>query len=252
MTASEAADGTRRARPHSLASQVAEFVEELCVGPGAAPGQRLPSEKELAERFGVSRVVVREALKTLEAKGLVHRRQGRPAVIASPNALPVQDFIAVSVLRDRRALMEFTEIRKALEVHGARLAAQRLGTGEAEEARGALERARATIGRMRAAPLDMANRLATDRDFHLAVAAASGNLSLVRMLEALEQSLAGSREQSHRRFLAHAADPASSADEHEELLGAVSSGDPARAVAAMEDHLQVTLQEIRTRPDPAP
>ena len=238
----------RRARPNSLTAQVVSFIEELCLAPGAEPGTQLPSEKELAERFGVSRVVLREAMKTLEAKGLVHRRQGKPAVIASPNALPVETFIALSVLRDRRALMEFTEIRKALEVHGARLAAQRIAGPEEEETREHIARARESIAQMRAAPLDMANRLGTDVAFHRAIAAASGNRSLTQILDALEQSLAGSREQSHRRFLAVCADPASSADEHEEVLAAVLSGDPARAVAAMEDHLQVTLQEIETRP----
>ncbi len=238
----------RHARPNSLTSQVVAFVEELCVGPDAQPGSQLPSEKELAERFGVSRVVLREALRTLEAKGLIHRRQGKPAVIASPNALPVENFVALSVLRDRRALMEFTEIRKALEVHGARLAAQRIAGPEEEQTREDIARARRAIADMRAAPLDVPNRVRTDFAFHQALIAASGNRSLTQILDALERSLADSREQSHRRFLATAQDPAVSATEHEEVLEAVLSGDPARAVAAMEEHLQVTLREIETRP----
>ncbi|WP_398694428.1 FadR/GntR family transcriptional regulator [Streptomonospora wellingtoniae] len=241
--------GPQRARPHSLTAQVVDFVEELCVGPGAKPGGRLPSEKELAERFGVSRVVLREAMKTLEAKGLVHRRQGKPAVIASPNALPVENFVALSVLRDRRALMEFTEIRKALEVHGARLAAQRIAGPEQEQTREDIARAREAIAEMRSDPLDVPTRLRTDVAFHQALAAASGNRSLTQILDALEQSLAESRERSHRRFLATAEDPAASATEHEVVLDAVLTGDPAHAVAAMEHHLQVTLHEIRTRPD---
>src|SRR5690625_3297782 len=155
----------QRARPHSLTAQVVDFVEELCVGPDAKPGRQLPSEKELAERFGVSRVVLREAMKTLETKGLVHRRQGKPAVIASPNALPVESFVALSVLRDRRALMEFTEIRKALEVHGARLAAHRIAGPEEEQTRPHVDRARRSIAEMRADPLDMPTRVRTDFDF---------------------------------------------------------------------------------------
>ncbi|GAA4917047.1 FadR/GntR family transcriptional regulator [Streptomonospora salina] len=243
-------NGPQRARPHSLTAQVVDFIEELCVGPDATPGGRLPAEKELAERFGVSRVVLREAMKTLEAKGLVHRRQGKPAVIASPNALPVENFIALSVLRDRRALMEFTEIRKALEVHGARLAAQRIAGPEEEHTREHIARARRAVADMRADPLDVPTRLRTDVQFHQALAAASGNGSLTQMLDALEQSLAQSREQSHRRFLATAEDPAASADEHDVVLEAVLTGDPARAVAAMEHHLEVTLHEIQTRPEP--
>ncbi|MFD1719610.1 FadR/GntR family transcriptional regulator [Georgenia deserti] len=239
----------RRAEPRSLTAQVVELVEELCLAPDARPGDHLPSENELAERFGVSRVVLREAMKTLEARGLVHRRQGKPAVIASPNALPIENFVALAVLRDRRALMEFTEIRKALEVHGARLAAERIAGPEEPDTREHIARARASIAELRADPETMATRLRTDVAFHQSLALASGNGSLAQILQALEKSLAASRERSHRRYLDGGGDPAGSATEHEELLEAVLSGDPSRAAAAMEHHLQVTLHEIETRPD---
>ncbi|OEU96284.1 GntR family transcriptional regulator [Streptomyces oceani] len=238
-----------RARPRSLTSQVVEFIEELCVGPDVTPGDQLPPEGELATRFGVSRVVLREAMKTLEARGLVQRRQGKPAVVASPNALPVEKFVAFAVLRDKRALMEFTEIRKALEVHGARLAAQRIAGPEEPQTRPYVARAREAIAEQRADPLDMRNRLRTDFAFHQALVAAAGNASLTQILDALERSLAESREESHRRYLASGADPAGSATEHEVLLDAVLTGDPAHAVAAMEHHLQVTLREIESRPE---
>ena len=241
--------GTMRAQPRSLTAQVVEFIEELCVGPDITPGDQLPPEGELAARFGVSRVVLREAMKALEARGLVQRRQGKPAVVASPNALPVEKFVALAVLRDKRALMEFTEIRKALEVHGARLAAQRIAGPEEPETRAHIARAREAIAEQRAAPLDMPTRIHTDVAFHQALVAAAGNTSLTQILDALEHSLAESREESHRRYLATGADPAGSATEHEELLDAVLTGDPACAVAAMEDHLQVTLREIETRPE---
>lgn len=238
-----------RAQPRSLTAQVAEFIEELCVGPDVAPGDQLPPEGELAARFGVSRVVLREAMSTLEARGLVQRRQGKPAVVASPNALPVEEFVALAFLRDKRALIEFTEIRKALEVHGARLAAQRLAGPEKPQALPHIARAREAIAEQRADPLDMPTRIRTDFAFHQALVAASGNVSLTQILDALERSLAKSREESHRRYLATGADPAGSATEHEELLDAVLTGDPAQAVAAMEHHLHVTLQEIESRPD---
>ncbi|MFI8849440.1 FadR/GntR family transcriptional regulator [Streptomyces sp. NPDC053499] len=238
-----------RAQPRSLTTQVVEFIEELCVGPDVEPGSQLPPEGELAARFGVSRVVLREAMKTLEARGLVQRRQGKPAVVASPNALPVEKFVAFAVLRDKRALMEFTEIRKALEVHAARLAAQRIAGPEEPQTRPHIARAREAIAQQRANPLDMPTRIRTDVAFHQALVAAAGNTSLTQILDALERSLAESREESHRRYLATGADPARSATEHEELLDAVLTGDPAQAVAAMEYHLQITMQEIESRPE---
>ncbi|WP_199734801.1 FadR/GntR family transcriptional regulator [Cellulomonas sp. PhB143] len=225
-----------------------ELVEELCVAPAAAAGDALPSEGELATRFGVSRMVLREAMNTLEARGLVVRRQGKPAVIASPNALPVENFVALAVLRDRRALVEFTEIRAGLEIHGVRLAAQRLTGAERAAALVHIDAARRTCADLRADPADVANRVRADLTFHKELVAASGNSSLVQILDALERTLAASREQSHQSYLASGADPAASATEHDVLLDAVLSGDPARAATEMEHHLRVTLQEIETRP----
>lgn len=241
--------GEMRAQPHSLTAQVVEFIEELCLDSDVSPGDQLPPEGELATRFGVSRVVLREAMKTLEARGLVQRRQGKPAVVASPNAIPVEKFVALAVLRDKRAVMEFTEIRKALEVHAARLAAQRIAGPEEPETRPHLARAREAIAEQRADPLDMPTRIRTDVAFHQALVGTAGNTSLTQILDALERSLGESREESHRRYLATGADPAGSATEHEELLDAVVTGNPAQAVAAMEYHLQVTLHEIETRPE---
>lgn len=248
FTPQPAVRGAMRARPRSLTTQVVEFIEELCVGPDVSPGDQLPPEGELATRFGVSRVVLREAMKTLETRGLIQRHQGKPAVVASPNALPVENFVALAVLRDKRALLEFTEIRKALEVHGARLAAQRIAGPQEPETRPYIAEARRAIAEQRSDPLDMPTRVRTDIAFHRALVAAAGNTSLTQILDALERSLSESREESHRRYLATGADPAGSATEHEVLLDAVLTGDPAQAVAAMEHHLQITLQEIESRP----
>ncbi|MGH2930571.1 MAG: FadR/GntR family transcriptional regulator, partial [Solirubrobacteraceae bacterium] len=230
-------------RPNSLTSQVESLIEEMCTGRDARPGDELPPEGQLAERFGVSRAVVREAMRAAEAQGFVRTRQGKPAVISEPNAQPVEDFAIRSVLRDNRSARELTEVRKALEVHSARLAALRVRAWRDEARDGAdpitaaIADARSALEAHRDCPYDAPERAAVDVEFHHALAAIGGNAMLGQILTALDSALHDSREEHHHAAVRAGDDPAVFYNQHREVLEAVLSGDPLRAVAAMESHL---------------
>jgi GntR family transcriptional repressor for pyruvate dehydrogenase complex len=238
---------TRRPlRVTSLVSQVENLIEEMCVGSDFRPGDELPAEAHLAEAFGVSRVVVREAMRVVEARGFVRRRQGKQAVVNEPNARPLEDFAVRSALRSKRSLLELTEVRKALEVHAARQAALRVRTDDVARQ---VNSARELIATMRQRRPNARQRAALDIAFHHALAEMSGNAMLAQMLAALDKPLNESREENHRASLRSAADPATWVDEHEQLLDAILNGDPHDAVTAMEEHLNLSLREIETRPN---
>src|SRR6266508_2715689 len=110
----------------SVLGSVIERLEGL-IFDGFEPGNTLPSEGKLAEALGVSRLTVREATRTLEARGLLHIRQGRRPTVAAPNGALVGDFFKLAVRRDPRALLDLLDVRRALEVHIATLAAKRAG-----------------------------------------------------------------------------------------------------------------------------
>jgi len=112
--ASEAAGG--------ITETVVQRLEDLVLGE-LEPGAELPSEAELAARFEVSRLTVREAARWLQARGLVEIRQGRRTMVAHPNAGPIGGFFTAAVRRDPRQLLDLLEVRRALEVHIASLAA---------------------------------------------------------------------------------------------------------------------------------
>lgn len=232
----------------SLASQVATLIEEQCIASGLAPGDKLPSEGELAAEFGVSRVVVREAMKTVEARGLVHRHQGKRAVIAEPNARPIEDYVTRSAQMDKRNVLELTEVRKALEVHGARLAAAQIAINR-DGYDGQLTRAQALIAEMYGCPPSADDRATLDVAFHHVLAELSGNVILAQMLGALDRPLHASRRQHHQASIDAGAPPRRWADEHQAVLDAITSGDAPRAVAAMEDHLDLSIHEVESRPD---
>lgn len=232
----------------SLATQVATLIEEECIASGLEAGDKLPSEGELAIEFGVSRVVVREAMKTVEARGLVHRHQGKRAVVAEPNARPIEDYVTRSASMDKRNVLELTEVRKALEVHGARLAAVQVGV-DREASAELINQAQALIGEMYRCPPNAAERAALDIAFHHVLAEMSGNVILAQMLGALDRPLHTSREQHHQASIDAGAPRDRWAEEHQAVLDAIASGDTPRAVSVMEDHLDLSIHEVELRPE---
>src|SRR6266508_5435057 len=150
----------------SILDSVIQQLEGLIFG-GLEPGEALPSEGKLAEALGVSRLTVREATRTLEARGLLEIRQGRRPRVAAPNGALVGDFFKIAVRRDPRALLDLLEVRRALEVHIAVLAAKRATKGD-------LADMEMSIAAMRAGDRPDAFH-AADVRFHENLAAASGN-----------------------------------------------------------------------------
>jgi DNA-binding FadR family transcriptional regulator len=220
--------------------QVAEQLREAILDGTLADGEVLPAERELCERFGVSRTSVREALRALQAQGLV--------VAAGPNApLRVAGAEAYSVATVRSSLdhllrlggvplADLVELRVALEAAVVECAARRLPRPD-------LAPAHAEIGAMHAAALDVAAFEEADVRFHLALAVASGNRALELVMIAVRDSVA-----SHLlEALQALRDPGATLErlvrEHEAILAAVAERDAERAGELMRDHILGLYQE---------
>ncbi|HKG27352.1 MAG TPA: GntR family transcriptional regulator, partial [Thermomicrobiales bacterium] len=89
------------------------------------PGQRLPTERELADSFGVSRGVIREALKVLGSMGLVESRQGSGTYVCSNPVPSISRALTLSATTEEHSIFRLYELREPLDVAAARLAAQR-------------------------------------------------------------------------------------------------------------------------------
>src|SRR5215211_6199443 len=119
----------RRVGPGSVVDGVIERLEELIFS-RLDPGEMLPSEGQLAEALAVSRLSVREATRTLQARGLLEISKGRRPRVTAPNGSLVGDFFNSAIRRDPRALLDLLDVRRALEVHIAALAARRASNGD--------------------------------------------------------------------------------------------------------------------------
>src|SRR5215207_9902345 len=105
--------------------QIVRQIQEAIRDNALTEGDRLPTERELAETFGVSRSVVREAIKVLSAQGLVESRQGSGLFVRNRPIESVSRAIVLSVSPDLMSVERLFEFRKLLEVDAARLAATR-------------------------------------------------------------------------------------------------------------------------------
>jgi GntR family transcriptional repressor for pyruvate dehydrogenase complex len=205
---------------------------------GFEPGDTLPAEGKLAEALGVSRLTVREATRSLEARGLLEITQGRRPRVAAPNGALVGDFFKSAVRRDPRALLDLLEVRRALEVHIVVLAAKRATKGD-------LADMEMSIAAMRAGGDSSDAFHAADVRFHENLAAASGNRLLVFLIEAFGEPLRESRLRSFAGHLARGGAVDDVIQQHQAILDAVAAHNPKAAAQAMRDHLQQTEQDLR-------
>lgn len=222
------ADPIRPISRRRLYQQIADEIEHAILSGVLAPGTRLPSEHELAEQYGVSRNVVREALKRLKEHGLILIRTGSGAFVSTPTAQPVTDALQRLIRHSASdvAVSHLYEVRRFLEPHGALLAAQR---GDSR-AHASIEAAFSSMQDHRSNPAAWTN---ADLEFHLAVASGSGNPLFRSILNPLTDSLrtviqAGYGD--HRNVTA-------GLEAHARILGAILQRDGPAAYQAMLDHL---------------
>lgn len=227
----------------NVTETVVERIEDLLFGE-LTPGTELPSESDLATELGVSRLTVREATKALQARGLLEVRQGRRPVVAHLSAGPIGDFFTSAVRRDPRRLLDLLEVRRALEVHIAALAAGNAGRAAVHVMDAALTAMRDVADEGPDAIHPDAIHEADIR-FHEGLAAASGNQLLEFLIEAMEGPLHASRMRSLRGHLARGGTVDDVIDQHARILDRVRARDPEGAAAAMSDHLEQTARDLR-------
>ncbi len=224
--------------------QVAARIQHLILEGHLRPGDRLPTERELAERFGVSRSSVRDAIRVLELMGLVEPRQGECTVVRDLSPEAVVNPLASLLLRSRALLSDLLDVRKMIEPHLAARAAVHATDDDLARLQEILDRQRAKAERGELA-------VEEDSEFHYTIATAARNQVILRVLDVLMDLLRTSRERS----LQVPGRLERSLEGHRRIVAAIRRRDPAAAEAAMRRHLeeieQVLGQALSGGPDPA-
>lgn len=227
-------------RPRTFELVLARIEERILAG-DLRVGDRLPPERELVRLLGVSRAAVREALRVLEAQGVLRSRVGTgPASGSVVVALPGEGLARLLRLHVALATFPLDEVAGAgavLERACARLAAERAGPDD-------LARMRDPLVRMDAAGLPRERFHAYDADFHAAIAEAGGDRLAGHLATAVRAAARPALLAALHRIADWEAAAARLRADHHLLYRAIAAGDAARAGEAMEAHIRCFHQEF--------
>jgi GntR family transcriptional repressor for pyruvate dehydrogenase complex len=221
-------------RYEPVSADVTRKLLDWLLSGGIEPGERIASERQLTEALGVGRSAVREAIKTLNALGLLEVRQGSGTYLVGSSSGLLPRVIEWGLLLGERSAHDLMETRRLLEIEIAGLAAVRRD----EEAIAGL---RAALEKMRAAGDDIPAYADADVDFHLLLAKASGNQVLADLLGSIRSLL----DVWARRVLEAAGETATSLKMHEPIVKAVTKGDAEAARTAMRRHMERAERRLR-------
>ncbi|MCP3803012.1 FadR family transcriptional regulator [Allokutzneria sp. A3M-2-11 16] len=213
-----------------LYEQVLHRLREYVTANGLGKGDKLPTERDLAERLQVSRASVKQAVVVLEVQGLVDVRQGGGIFLRADtlDGEPVTELV-----ERRRRLPDVLEAREALETKLAELAAERRTEEDLRRIDAALE--------LMAELVEHGGEVDEgDRRFHEAIAAAARSALLAEFMGAISGQVAESRRESLRQ----PGRPSRSLAQHRAIADAIRAGDPRAASAAMRRHLK-TVARVR-------
>ena len=212
-------------RNRHVSAEVTGHLERLIVSGELPPGAKVPPEREVAERLGVSRSSVREAMHELTLKGLIERKPGRGTIVVGPGEGAAR---LLGMLSEAgRRLLEVTDLRQVVEPSVAGRAASRATPADLARLEDVLSRS------MPAAELSSEQSLRLDEEFHLLVARAAQNGLLSALAEQIAEWMHDVRLTSHTSAKGRLASLAG----HREIYAAIRASDPEAAEAAMTRHI---------------
>ncbi|MGV8935923.1 MAG: FadR/GntR family transcriptional regulator [Allorhizobium sp.] len=231
----------RPSRRPSLSSQVADAIRGQIEAGYYAPGDKLPTEPALIDKFGFSRTVVREAIAALRADGLVESRHGSGVFVIGPRQIDPGLRLFTSETSKISDIIEELELRIAIEVEAAALAAVRSSPAQEVEIQSQVGFFAGLVAQGR--PTDEA-----DFQFHMAIAAATNNGRFRAFLEHIGRRMI---PRVKFRTVMGGVDPLPSRDEfilreHNEIAEAIIARDPDRAREAMRRHLVTGIKRYRS------
>jgi DNA-binding FadR family transcriptional regulator len=215
----------RQARSRRLYEEVVAQVLELIAAGQLAPGSRLPSERELEQRIGVSRNVLREAFHVLEERGIILARPGGGRYVRSVATDTSNPAEQVGRL-ERATILDLLEARELLETQIVALACARITAAEGESLRAAAQKRESWEDNV---------------EFHVALAATTHNFMLPRLVRQQMELL---RDVHQRGYYDAPERAAELLAEHQELAEAVIARDIARAQALTREHFAHTRQNL--------
>lgn len=229
----------RKIEPEKLSDTVARQIESLILHGILRPGERLPSERELSERLGISRPSLRDAVSALQEAGLLTTRAGSGIFVAEVLGSAFSPALTDLFARHEDAVFDYLDFRRDLEGLAAERAA-RLGSDTDLSVIGTI------FSKMEAAHLkrDPSDEARLDAEFHMAIIEASHNVVMLHMMRSmfdlLKQGVFYNRQVMFKQRMTRS----SLLDQHRAINDALQARDPEAAKQAVETHLNFVRQAL--------
>ncbi len=225
-------------KPKKISEEIVEQIKQLISSGDLKPGERVPSERELATMLGVSRPSVREAIMILEAMGFLESRQGGGTYVRSLTERTIADPLSNIVgSKEPKILLALTEVRMGLETWSAYLAAERATDEQVTQLRN-------LYSTMEKQAAEGGWDAEIDAKFHYVITEATQNTIQVHVLDTIHSLFQTTimvaltefyqKEGYLERLLTH----------HRDIFEAIEARDPERAQKAMRIHLQMVEQKM--------
>ncbi|MCD8568615.1 MAG: FadR family transcriptional regulator [Geovibrio sp.] len=223
-------------KPKRVSDEIYRQLKDLVLSGELKPGEKLPSERELAVQMGVSRPTLREALQKLEAHGFLKQIQGDGTYVQSA-ASPVLSQAFTEMLNKEDAMGDLMELRKILETWAAKTAAMRASDEEIANMKEYLDEMRSALDKGEVGHIPDAN-------FHNTISYATNNILLIHIMNTIYQwvekvsyevrsRLYTDNERFERLYL-----------QHQKIYEGINARDPEEAYKAMLEHMEYVVDEV--------
>jgi GntR family transcriptional repressor for pyruvate dehydrogenase complex len=220
----------KQIRHRRLYQEIIQQVKAQMISGELAPGDRIPSERDIAEQLGVSRTAVREALIAMEVMGLIESRPGDGTFVRTPRLEQQMEPLTSLIVLEREKLTELYEMRRVMEVACASRAATRATPEQLVTISGWLSQMEADLHSGERGE-------EADFRFHLAIAESTHNSLMLHFMHTISDGLRQVMIASRQRLYRMDGMPELLLEEHRSIFAAIAAQDPERASVKMRRHL---------------
>jgi GntR family transcriptional repressor for pyruvate dehydrogenase complex len=227
-------------RVDRVADKVAEQLRGLISDGRVKVGDRLPSERELAEQMGVSRISIREALQQLEMQGMLEIVHGGGSIVRNITGQEIRKTLELFLERDPKRVLELAELRAFMEAWAAREAARHRTEAELGAIRGYLEEMERDFERGQI-------RYDVDFKYHTEIAGATHNTIYLHLIDNIYNLINYSIKIHHEEVFTGRDDQETILNHHRNIFNAIRDRNPDAAEVAMKEHLAFVVREFKRK-----